>query len=1324
MSQVHKKNNIDNSEGPIYIGIAEINVLPSMFGEGSQMSQDIGEGLRQPYRKYGHGNYTASNYVPVLIDGNELNAISETSKKPLSIHTQYSDGEVYCNVRRSQKSKHITETAAWKARLTNCKRIGLNQLLKRPDLTEHLDHLISIPGLWVGLELGNIQKHLALRCDEEIKRYLRHIRTVWETMTMSNKDIQMMTDIDTVRLLQLRVPSLSRVDQSFIQGAMASGMLFPRIVDPKWREEILGAILSVDCLIPSLKTMHENLKYLEVGAKILKTILISSNPRLTIHNALRSAWTCNGNVFFENSEGREYLKKGYSDEFLWDIVYKQVWIWALRNFAELGGRAPLKEPRQSSYQTKSNSVLQYKFAQFAKYLGINTEKIASSLEVDPRHMTLLGSICQIYPSRAEEENESLTASFLEKLPTLNQGNNFVDNHHKDRHSVRRVMDLNRRWGVPFVNNYIIRKEEFYLSNISRIASRMKGDMPTDLLILNDFISSFFGETSSFAFGEAEVFEKQSASNKSDARIDTDYSNANTPAPVAPFIPIKSSIYPSPHERHTSTILNAHPLRPSVLPLPKNSHTLFTKHSSATSNAHIDSSLLNMAVSETMKDSSWRTLASSSDSETHVHDDSLLNEELLAYLQDIRGTRDSNQNDQEVESQYDTAGKQPNTEALSKANVSQNNLGQEKGTGKKKEVSRIQSLIRTSEEIQNHRLAVASIISNESSSDRDSMYWPKTTTVSALPKEISPPVSERNIIQNQLLYPPDTSNRYTTDMPALPFERSRSPVLSMPSLEVPPNRSNDYESETFDQKATTMQTKLIESIPAIGEASDWSRLSEQETVSLVHQKAISDREWSPEELYRSPIISMAFASPAGDALADYMEVDRPNLIPSGEAPINISNSMPLFQPDNQMVPIARTVLDSQDTIVRYANNTHENESNIIEDQNMIDASSFNSIELPEEPRRSLPFPFPENLQPPIICNNVTDNINLNFVVSPDLPVSSDLELAPEHERSPTFTIRSSPFFQPQKITKRSNIVSFPFQPQQITDHSNDNPIHSEPGVLIKEYTGKTHLLKKLRIQDIESYLNKRTGWMIGTMTNNISFKTIPAKKLLEHIHASIGNSETSHEVYYFFKRQDYNRMQRQAQGNQQAEVLEIEEIREQGVEEVKIEDIEKKGKERGKVEKKDQHRENEEEETEEPRAGNPDILALPPAAIEFQTTQMTSNTAFNKRDPEDTRERVQRRIQLHKDNKEQIKGQLREIKQQHGEEISRERREWHDFLGRNTRKRKRSPPDSTMPGEKKPKQKSVSPEPTNPESKLPELASADGVNSGGPRGSSALFSIED
>jgi hypothetical protein len=61
------------------------------------------------------------------------------------------------------------------------------------------------------------------------------------------------------------------------------------------RKLVKRSLLKIQCVIPSIKSMHENLKYLEAGATLLKELVIgrdntADNPS-TLYRTLREHWT-------------------------------------------------------------------------------------------------------------------------------------------------------------------------------------------------------------------------------------------------------------------------------------------------------------------------------------------------------------------------------------------------------------------------------------------------------------------------------------------------------------------------------------------------------------------------------------------------------------------------------------------------------------------------------------------------------------------------------------------------------------------------------------------------------------------------------------------------------------------------------------------------------------------------------------------------------------------------------------------------------------------------------------------------------------------------
>ena len=109
----------------------------------------------------------SENLSGVILSNNSERQIDQSINQ-YSHGTKFSDGDIYRKVREYQKVDHDHSANAWIQKLSKCKQIGLKLLLERKGLVKAFDNLIDFPGLWSGLELGNIRKILALHCDEVI----------------------------------------------------------------------------------------------------------------------------------------------------------------------------------------------------------------------------------------------------------------------------------------------------------------------------------------------------------------------------------------------------------------------------------------------------------------------------------------------------------------------------------------------------------------------------------------------------------------------------------------------------------------------------------------------------------------------------------------------------------------------------------------------------------------------------------------------------------------------------------------------------------------------------------------------------------------------------------------------------------------------------------------------------------------------------------------------------------------------------------------------------------------------------------------------------
>lgn len=176
----------------------------------------------------------------------------------------------------------------WMNKLSGPKRHHLSLMLGRPAIMGALDQLLSFPGLWFGLQLGNWAKHLAAHVDECIINYLSHIYNFYSGIMEGHEDMTDQLDEITIAQLQHRSPSWSSQDRTYIEKGFQKGTLFPGVQSSDIRNIFQERIKSFTGIIPSIMTFHENMKYLTIGVKILEKFIeirppIAEGEKYNIH---------------------------------------------------------------------------------------------------------------------------------------------------------------------------------------------------------------------------------------------------------------------------------------------------------------------------------------------------------------------------------------------------------------------------------------------------------------------------------------------------------------------------------------------------------------------------------------------------------------------------------------------------------------------------------------------------------------------------------------------------------------------------------------------------------------------------------------------------------------------------------------------------------------------------------------------------------------------------------------------------------------------------------------------------------------------------------
>ncbi|KAF1948546.1 hypothetical protein CC80DRAFT_556252 [Byssothecium circinans] len=284
-----------------------------------------------------------------LADSNP--ALETTLVEEYSNEKKPSDGEIYCKIRQYEQERNLCFKNRWKARLSDHGRRALRQLQDHEELTAAFDDLLGIPGLWDGMRISTLHKMTGMNCDDVILHRLELIKEVWSKLVGRNK------------------MALQRVDQATIFSAFSE----------QEREAIWNELLSIDCLIPSLYTFFEDLKYLSACADCLKR-LVRVSRKETVNSALERKFTdvnqIDNQCIFEVAESTFAVRSGRSvDRLEWGK--RQLWLFAMRHYGDMPAQPKKKEKdllAKAKCYTADEAVL-CEFAALADRLGFASREI-------------------------------------------------------------------------------------------------------------------------------------------------------------------------------------------------------------------------------------------------------------------------------------------------------------------------------------------------------------------------------------------------------------------------------------------------------------------------------------------------------------------------------------------------------------------------------------------------------------------------------------------------------------------------------------------------------------------------------------------------------------------------------------------------------------------------------------------------------------------------------------------------------------------------------------------------------------------------------------
>lgn len=292
-----------------------------------------------------------------------------------------------------------------------------------------------------------------------------------------------LVDPVTAAKLELLAPWTSEIDRKSVADMMARNELFPSVVDQNARSKLLQNICEVECLIPTLWTFFENLKYLEPCCDAIKQIL-GDKLRGTLRRSLMGCYFAPEKVLIQSSEESKVeftgqITQGEAAQ----LAYVQIWASCARNCDSLTMFTPRKEIGKTKPRKKEpNPLLLQNLAELVTSLGFKIPRAIELATRDSQSQLALEYLQKVNPSQQTFSSSQIQG--VVSAAAQSSKHTSIQCIEPAKH-----MTLDRRCGRPFEDDYLTDKASLFFPTI--YGETAYSDVTLGF-VRNDLFTQFFG----------------------------------------------------------------------------------------------------------------------------------------------------------------------------------------------------------------------------------------------------------------------------------------------------------------------------------------------------------------------------------------------------------------------------------------------------------------------------------------------------------------------------------------------------------------------------------------------------------------------------------------------------------------------------------------------------------------------------------------------------------------------------------------------------------------------------------------------------------------